>query len=64
MQIELEFEQEDDGRWIAEAPAWPGVMAYGAGRDDAARRVKALALRVIADKNVSQDCETHRFKAR
>ncbi len=40
MKIELEFEREDDGRWIAEAPAWPGVMAYGASREDAAKRVK------------------------
>ena len=49
MRIELEFEQEDDGRWIAEVPAWPGVMAYGTSREDATKRVKALALRVIAD---------------
>ena len=50
MRIELEFDQEDDGRWIAEVPALPGVIAYGASRDDATKRVKALALRVIADK--------------
>lgn len=50
MKIGLELEQEDDGRWIAEAPQWPGVMAYGASKEEAAARVKALALRVIADK--------------
>lgn len=50
MKIELEFEQEEDGRWIAEVPAWPGVMAYGESKADAAKRVQALALRVLADK--------------
>ena len=50
MKIALEFEREDDGRWIAEAPQWPGVMAYGASKEEAGTRAKALALRVIADK--------------
>lgn len=50
MNISLEFEQETDGRWIAEVPALPGVMAYGASREEAARRTLALALRCVADK--------------
>ncbi len=45
----IEFEQEDDGRWIAEIPSLPGVMAYGATRPDAESKVQALALRVTAD---------------
>lgn len=49
MNITLELEREDDGRWLAEAPELPGVMAYGATPKDAAARVQALALRVIAD---------------
>ena len=47
MNISLECGQETDGRWIAEVPDLPGVMAYGASRDEAARR--ALALRCVAD---------------
>jgi len=27
--LRIEFEREDDGRWIAELPALPGVMSYG-----------------------------------
>lgn len=50
MQIDLEFDQEVDGRWIAEVPAWPGVMAYGETRMEAAARVQALALRVLAER--------------
>jgi predicted RNase H-like HicB family nuclease len=46
----IEFEREDDGRWIAEIPALPGVMAYGATRDEARDRVEALALRALADR--------------
>ncbi len=45
----IEFEQETDGRWIAEIPVLPGVMAYGSTRGEAAQAVKALALRVLAD---------------
>jgi len=45
----IETELEDDGRWIAEIADLPGVMAYGASRDEAIAAVEALALRVIAD---------------
>ena len=50
MQYQIEFEQEEDGRWIAEIPALPGVMAYGATREEAESRVEVLALRVTADR--------------
>jgi predicted RNase H-like HicB family nuclease len=49
MKYSIEFELEDDGRWIAEIPQLPGVMVYGATRDEAQARVEALALRVLAD---------------
>ncbi len=45
----IEYEQETDGRWLAEVPELPGVMAYGATKQDAEVNVTALALRVIAD---------------
>jgi predicted RNase H-like HicB family nuclease len=46
----VETEREVDGRWIAEVPALPGVMAYGATEAEAIDKAKALALRVIADR--------------
>lgn len=46
----VESEQEEDGRWIAEVAALPGVMAYGKTKAEADAKVKALALRVIADR--------------
>jgi predicted RNase H-like HicB family nuclease len=48
--LQIEFEQETDGRWIAEIPALPGVMAYGDSRAQAHSRVEALALRVLAER--------------
>lgn len=47
--LTIEYEQEDDGRWIAEVPELPGVMAYGATAEDAARKAEILALRVLAE---------------
>ena len=48
--IRIEFEQEEDGRWIAEIPALPGVMTYGATQQEARAEVEALALRTLADR--------------
>jgi predicted RNase H-like HicB family nuclease len=48
--MKIETEREEDGRWIAEVPDLCGVMSYGETRDDAVSRVKALALRVLADR--------------
>ncbi len=49
-QMKIEIDRESDGRWIAEVPELPGVMAYGENRAEAVARVEALALRVIADR--------------
>ena len=48
--LRIEFEQEEDGRWIAEIEALPGVMAYGATRAEARGKVEVLALRTLADR--------------
>ena len=48
--LKIESEREDDGRWIAEVPALPGVLAYGDTEASARAHVRALALRVIADR--------------
>ena len=50
MNLRIEIEREDDGRWIAEVPELPGVLVYGQTREEAISRVQALALRVIADR--------------
>ncbi len=50
MQLAIELEREDDGRWIAEVPALAGVLAYGQSREQAVAKVQALALRVLAER--------------
>jgi predicted RNase H-like HicB family nuclease len=46
----IEIDLETDGRWIAEVPELPGVLAYGAARDEAGRKAQALSLRVLAER--------------
>lgn len=48
--LRIETEQETDGRWMAEIPALPGVLAYGETQHHAIAKVEALALRVLADR--------------
>ena len=50
MHLAIETERETDGRWLAEVPCLPGVMSYGLTREEAVAQVKALALRVLADR--------------
>ena len=50
MFLTLEIEQEADGRFIAEVPDLPGVLAYGLTQEQAVARAQALALRVLADR--------------
>ena len=48
--LKVELDREEDGRWIAEVPDLPGVLAYGHTPEEAKAKVQALALRVVADR--------------
>jgi predicted RNase H-like HicB family nuclease len=48
--LKIEFSREEDGRWIADIPALPGVTVYGRTRKQALVSAEALALRVIEDR--------------
>ncbi|MEX2272820.1 MAG: type II toxin-antitoxin system HicB family antitoxin [Vicinamibacterales bacterium] len=48
--LQVEYEQETDGRWIAEVVELPGVMVYGDTREDACDKLYPLVLRVLADR--------------
>ena len=50
MKFDIECERDDDGRWFAEVPQLPGVLAYGSNRDEAMARAEILALRVLAER--------------
>jgi predicted RNase H-like HicB family nuclease len=49
LKLIVEFDREEDGRWIASVAQLRGVRAYGDTRDHALARVQALALAVLAD---------------
>jgi len=46
--LTIEFDREDDGRWIAEVPEIPGVLVYGDSREEAMWRVPALGSATLA----------------
>jgi predicted RNase H-like HicB family nuclease len=50
MTFNIEIEQESDGRWLAEVSDLPGVLTCGVTRPDAVAKVRALALRVLAER--------------
>jgi predicted RNase H-like HicB family nuclease len=48
--LTIELDREEDGRWIAEALELPGVMCYGQTRDEAVSNAERLAIEIIADR--------------
>ena len=48
--LAIEYYREQDGRWLADIAALPGVTAYGRTKKQATAAVQALALRLIADR--------------
>lgn len=50
MNLSIECEREEDGRWLAEVPELPGVLAYGTTADEAMGKAEALALRILAER--------------
>lgn len=50
MMFTVEYEREEDGRWLAEVVEMPGVLAYGGTSVEAIAKAQALALRVLADR--------------
>jgi predicted RNase H-like HicB family nuclease len=50
MTFTVEYEQEEDGRWLAEVLELPGALAYGQTPEEAVAKAQALALRVLADR--------------
>jgi predicted RNase H-like HicB family nuclease len=49
MDFKIEYEREEDGRWLAEVPQIPGALAYGSTPEEAMARVEILALRALAE---------------
>lgn len=47
--VAIELEQEEDGRWIADAPDVPGAMVYSGTKEGAVHDVIELVKRVFAE---------------
>jgi len=58
----IECEREEDGRWLAEVPQLPGVLAYGATADEAMAKAEVLALRVIAERLEHGEARAHSIR--
>jgi predicted RNase H-like HicB family nuclease len=43
----IETALKSDGRWIAEIPSLPGVVAYGSTEEEAVASAQSLALRAV-----------------
>jgi predicted RNase H-like HicB family nuclease len=56
-ELSVEYEQEADGRWLAEVMDLDGVMAYGTDPQDAVNNAITLAYRVLAE-----EAEQHNVK--
>jgi predicted RNase H-like HicB family nuclease len=48
--LTIDLDREEDGRWIAEALEIPGVMCYGQTRVEAISNTERLAIEVITDR--------------
>lgn len=58
MKFNIEYELEDDGRWIAEIPSLPGALVYGQTQAEAASKVVSLALSVMSENIEFSNIET------
>ena len=59
MDFRIECELEEDGRWLAEVPQLPGVLAYGVTADEAMAKAEILALRVLAERLEHGESRAH-----
>lgn len=50
MKLTIDVDREVEGRWIAEVPEFPGVLAYAPTRGQAISNAEALAFRVLAER--------------
>ncbi len=50
MHFSIVHEQAKDGRWTAQVPEFPQLVAYGRTRDEATEKAEILALIALAEK--------------
>ena len=50
MHFSIVHEQSKDGRWRAQVPEFPQLVAYGATKEEATEKAEILALLALAEK--------------
>jgi predicted RNase H-like HicB family nuclease len=50
MHFSIVHHQGTDGRWSAQVPEFPELVAYGATKEEATRKAEMLALLALAEK--------------
>lgn len=54
MRVTIQYDREENGRWIADIPALPGVMAYGQTKAEARDTAIRLGRSVLAENMESE----------
>ena len=54
MHFSIVHEQRPDGRWSAEVPEFPRLVAYGSTKQEATEKAELLALLALAEKRFLQ----------
>lgn len=50
MHFSIVHEQAKDGRWTAQVPEFPQLVAYGSTKEEATEKAELLALLALAEK--------------
>jgi predicted RNase H-like HicB family nuclease len=50
MHFSIVHQQAKDGRWTAQVPEFPQLVAYGATKEEATQKAEILALIALAEK--------------
>lgn len=50
MHFSIVHEQASDGRWRAQVPEYPQLVAYGSTKEEATEKAEVLALLALAEK--------------
>jgi predicted RNase H-like HicB family nuclease len=50
MHFSIQHDQGRDGRWTAQVPEFPHLVAYGATKEEATEKAELLALLALAER--------------
>jgi predicted RNase H-like HicB family nuclease len=52
MHFSIQHDQGNDGRWSAQVPEFPHLVAYGATKEEATEKAELLALLALAERRM------------